>query len=194
MSLDIIPITVDAETVLRIEQSGQPLVVYDCKLQGVPCGIHGITGPDSAITTCTWDGCYKTLKKGSIVRHILTHLRVKHCLHVLHFFNYHPAWLAATSVIEDIVSCVISQPLRQQPILERVIDRRKRDETFRCDEFNPIHAKSPDRAITSVRNVSFKMTTWWRALFTETKIDNEEHLSDMESRMCRHMQTVKTAI
>lgn len=92
MSLDIIPITVDEETVLRIEQSGQPLVVYDCKLQGAPCGMcvegttsavsahlrrHSITGPDSAITTCTWDGCYKTLKKGSMARHILTHLRVK---------------------------------------------------------------------------------------------------------------------
>ncbi|KAG1753203.1 hypothetical protein EDB19DRAFT_1667968 [Suillus lakei] len=92
MPLDIIPITVDPETLFRMEQSSQPLVVYDCKLQGAPCGTcvegttnamsahlrrHGITGPDSAITTCTWSGCYKNFKKGSMARHILTHLRVK---------------------------------------------------------------------------------------------------------------------
>ncbi|KAG2127721.1 uncharacterized protein EDB93DRAFT_197940 [Suillus bovinus] len=92
MPLDIIPNMVDPETVFRMEQSGQPLVVYDCELQGAPCGMfvegttsavsahlrrHGITGPDSATTTCTWDGCYTTLKKGSMARHILTHLGVK---------------------------------------------------------------------------------------------------------------------
>ncbi|KAG1756102.1 hypothetical protein EDB19DRAFT_451960 [Suillus lakei] len=92
MPLNIIPLTVDPETLFRMEQSDQPVVVYECKLQGEPCGMsmegttgavsthlrgHGITGPDSAITTCTWGGCYKTLKKGSMARHILTHLSVK---------------------------------------------------------------------------------------------------------------------
>ncbi|KAG1888797.1 hypothetical protein F4604DRAFT_1645024 [Suillus subluteus] len=92
MSLDIIPVMVDPQTLSRMEQSGQPLVVYECELQGEPCGMclegtisavsahlrrHGITGPDSAAITCTWSGCYKTLKKGSMARHILAHLGVK---------------------------------------------------------------------------------------------------------------------
>ncbi|KAG1863761.1 hypothetical protein F4604DRAFT_1683618 [Suillus subluteus] len=94
MPLDIIPVTVDPETLFRMEQAGQPLVVYECGLQGTPCGMclegttsavsahlrrHGVTGPDSAVTICTWGGCYKTLKKGSMTRHILAHLGVKAC-------------------------------------------------------------------------------------------------------------------
>src|SRR6267154_1549616 len=90
MSPDIIH--VDPETICRMEQIGQPVVVYECKLQGVPCGLcvegttsavsahlrrHGITGPENASTTCTWGGCSKTLKRGSMTRHILTHLSVK---------------------------------------------------------------------------------------------------------------------
>src|SRR5882757_4706024 len=85
-------IRVDPETICRMEQTGQPVVVYECKLQGVPCGLcvegttsavsahlrrHGITGPEDASTTCTWGGCSKTLKRGSMTRHILTHLGVK---------------------------------------------------------------------------------------------------------------------
>ncbi|KAG1739871.1 uncharacterized protein EDB91DRAFT_1134218 [Suillus paluster] len=92
MPLDIIPVTVDPETLFRMEQSGQPVTVYDCELQGTPCGMcmegttgavsahlrgHGMTSPDSAITICTWGGCSKTLKNGSMARHILAHLGVK---------------------------------------------------------------------------------------------------------------------
>ncbi|KAG1790719.1 uncharacterized protein HD556DRAFT_1537692 [Suillus plorans] len=135
MSLDIIPITVDAETVLRIEQSGQPLVVYDCKLQvSAHLRRHGITGPDSAITTCTWDGCYKTLKKGSMARHILTHLRVK-CRYDLfreHVKSPGPCHLAIADTVPGPGGLVISP-------MSWVADP------------NHIHAKSPDRAITSVR-------------------------------------------
>ncbi|KAG2127720.1 uncharacterized protein EDB93DRAFT_1055689, partial [Suillus bovinus] len=73
------------------------LVVYECKLEGVPCGMfiegttsavsahlreHGITGPDNASTSCPWAGCYKTLKRGGMTRHILTHLGVKLCCSV----------------------------------------------------------------------------------------------------------------
>lgn len=85
---------VDPETILRANQSGQPVVLYKCRLQGNLCGLyvegttsamsahlrrHGITGPDNISTICTWDGCSKTLKKGSMIRHLLTHLGVKVC-------------------------------------------------------------------------------------------------------------------
>ncbi|KAG1862896.1 hypothetical protein C8R48DRAFT_673042 [Suillus tomentosus] len=90
MPLDIVH--VDPETILRASQSGQPVVLYKCQLQGDLCGLyvegttsamsahlrsHGITGPDSISTICTWAGCSKTLKKGSMKRHLLTHLGVK---------------------------------------------------------------------------------------------------------------------
>lgn len=83
---------VDPETMFRVERSGQPVVVYECKLQGALCGMsvegttraisahireHGITGPDNASQHCSWDGCFKILKKGSLPRHILSHLGVK---------------------------------------------------------------------------------------------------------------------
>ncbi|KAG2353390.1 hypothetical protein BDR07DRAFT_1405015 [Suillus spraguei] len=92
MSLDIIPVAVDPETLFRMEQSAEPLVVYECELQQAPCGMclegttsavsahlrrHGITGPESAVIACTWGGCNKILKKGSMARHILIHLGVK---------------------------------------------------------------------------------------------------------------------
>ncbi|KAG2338841.1 hypothetical protein BDR05DRAFT_968837 [Suillus weaverae] len=85
-------VNVDHETLFRVEQSGQPVVVYECKLQGALCGMsvegttsaisshirgHGITGPDSASKRCSWGGCSKMLKKGSMARHILAHLGVK---------------------------------------------------------------------------------------------------------------------
>ncbi|KAG0692018.1 hypothetical protein DFH29DRAFT_601860 [Suillus ampliporus] len=88
-SLDII--RVDPETIFRVDQSGQLVVLYECQLQ-VPCGLHvegttsavsahlrrhGIFGPDSTGTMCTWGSCSKTLKKGSMPRHILAHLGVK---------------------------------------------------------------------------------------------------------------------
>ncbi|KAG0701320.1 hypothetical protein DFH29DRAFT_1000288 [Suillus ampliporus] len=88
-SLDIIH--VDPETIFRVDQSGQPVVLYECQLQ-VPCGLHvegttsavsahlrrhGIFGPDNTGTMCTWGSCSKTLKKGSMPRHILAHLGVK---------------------------------------------------------------------------------------------------------------------
>ncbi|KAG2071868.1 hypothetical protein BDR04DRAFT_1097483 [Suillus decipiens] len=73
MPLDSVPVIVDPDTLFRMEQSAQPLVVYECELQGAPCGMclegttsavsahlrarHGITGPDSVIATCTWTGC-----------------------------------------------------------------------------------------------------------------------------------------
>ncbi|KAG2342468.1 hypothetical protein BDR05DRAFT_964071 [Suillus weaverae] len=90
MSLDIVH--VDAETVFQVNQSSQPVVLYKCQLQGILCGLyvegttravsahlrrHGITGPDSTSIICTWGGCSKTLKKGSMARHLLTHLGVK---------------------------------------------------------------------------------------------------------------------
>ncbi|KAG1858978.1 hypothetical protein DFJ58DRAFT_291445 [Suillus subalutaceus] len=90
MPLDTL--NVDPETAFRVEQSGQPLIVYECKLEGVPCGMfvegttsavsahlrgHGIIGPDSAKIGCPWAGCSKTLKRGGLTRHILTHLGVK---------------------------------------------------------------------------------------------------------------------
>jgi hypothetical protein len=85
-------IHVDPETIARVEQGGQSVVVYECKLQEVPCGMflegttsaisahlrgHGMTGPDHATQSCTWDNCSKTLRNGSMTRHILTHLGVK---------------------------------------------------------------------------------------------------------------------
>ncbi|KAG1878327.1 hypothetical protein F4604DRAFT_1756610 [Suillus subluteus] len=78
----------------HMNQSNQPVVLYKCQLQGIPCGLHvegttcavtahlrrhGITGLDSTSTICTWGGCSKTLKKGSMTRHLLTHLGVKAC-------------------------------------------------------------------------------------------------------------------
>jgi hypothetical protein len=83
---------VDPEIILRVNQSDQPVVLYRCQLQGIPCGLHiegttcaasahlrrhGIIGPDSTRIICTWGGCSKTLKKGSMPRHLLTHLGVK---------------------------------------------------------------------------------------------------------------------
>ncbi|KAG2079211.1 hypothetical protein BDR04DRAFT_1086361 [Suillus decipiens] len=83
---------VDPEIIFRVNQSGQPVVLYKCQLQEIPCGLHvegttcalsahlrrhDITGPDSTSTICTWSGCFKTLKKGSMTRHLLTHLGVK---------------------------------------------------------------------------------------------------------------------
>jgi hypothetical protein len=83
---------VDPEIVVRANQNDQPVVLYRCQLQGIPCGLHiegtacavsahlrrhGITGPDSTSIICTWGGCSKTLKKGSMTRHLLTHLGVK---------------------------------------------------------------------------------------------------------------------
>lgn len=91
------PVDVDPETLFRVEQSGQPDVVYECKLQGALCGmsvegttraisahirLHDITGPASASKRCSWGGCSKVLKKGSMARHILTHLGVKVCCSV----------------------------------------------------------------------------------------------------------------
>ncbi|OJA18376.1 hypothetical protein AZE42_00754 [Rhizopogon vesiculosus] len=90
MSLDIID--VDPETFVRVRQSDQPVIVYQCKLQGVPCGVfvegnttaiyahlrrHGITGLDSDGISCTWGSCSKTFKRGNMIRHILAHLGVK---------------------------------------------------------------------------------------------------------------------
>jgi hypothetical protein len=91
MSLDIIHL--DPATFVRVQQSDQPVVVYECKLQGVPCGMsvegtttafsahlrrqHGMTGPDNASISCRWGSCSKTIKRGSMARHILTHLGVK---------------------------------------------------------------------------------------------------------------------
>ncbi|KAG2147997.1 hypothetical protein DEU56DRAFT_783447 [Suillus clintonianus] len=90
MPLGIIHVT--PETAFRVEHSGQLAVVYECKLQGIPCGMfvegtsnavsahlrgHGITGPDSASTSCTWGGCSKIITRGGMARHILTHLGVK---------------------------------------------------------------------------------------------------------------------
>ena len=83
---------VEPRTFLQVEQSGQPVVVYQCKLQGVPCGLfvegttsavsahlrgHGITGPDNSRTHCPWESCSKILKKESMTRHILIHFGVK---------------------------------------------------------------------------------------------------------------------
>ncbi|OAX38402.1 hypothetical protein K503DRAFT_770517 [Rhizopogon vinicolor AM-OR11-026] len=85
-------IHVDPHTLLQVQQSGLPAVVYRCEIQGVPCGLfvegttsamsahlrgHGIVGPDNASTSCTWGSCSKTFKRGSLSRHILTHLGVK---------------------------------------------------------------------------------------------------------------------
>ncbi|KAG1799774.1 uncharacterized protein HD556DRAFT_1305310 [Suillus plorans] len=82
----------DPETILRANQSGQPVILYKRQLQGNLCGLyvegttsamsahlrrHGIAGPDNISTICTWGGCSKTLKKGSMIRHLLTHLGVK---------------------------------------------------------------------------------------------------------------------
>ncbi|KAG2150922.1 hypothetical protein DEU56DRAFT_779136, partial [Suillus clintonianus] len=91
MSLDIIP--ADPEIISRMYQSGQPIVLYQCQLQGNSCGLHvegttsamsahlrifhSIAGQDSTSAICTWGDCSKTLKKGSMARHLLTHLGVK---------------------------------------------------------------------------------------------------------------------
>ncbi|KAG2150926.1 hypothetical protein DEU56DRAFT_908560 [Suillus clintonianus] len=91
MPLDIIP--ADPKIISRMYQSGQPIVLYECQLQGNSCGLHvegttsamsahlrtfhSITGQDSTSAICTWGGCSKTLKKGSMARHLLTHLGVK---------------------------------------------------------------------------------------------------------------------
>jgi hypothetical protein len=92
MSLDLIH--VNPHTFLQVERSGQPVVVYECKLhqQGVSCGLcmegttsavsahlreHGIPSSDDSNTSCTWGTCSKTLKRGSLTRHILAHLGVK---------------------------------------------------------------------------------------------------------------------
>ncbi|KAG2147999.1 hypothetical protein DEU56DRAFT_783476 [Suillus clintonianus] len=89
MPLDIIHVP---DATLQVENSGQPAVVYECKLQGTPCGMfvqgttnavsahlrgHGITGPDSASISCTWNGCSMIITRGCMARHILTHLGVK---------------------------------------------------------------------------------------------------------------------
>ena len=86
--MDIIP--VDPHTFLQVERSGQPVIVYKCQLQGCNLFVEGTTsavsahlrghylaGPDSPSATCTWGTCSKTLKKGSMTRHILGHLGVK---------------------------------------------------------------------------------------------------------------------
>lgn len=90
MPFDIVP--VDLETYLRVQRSDTPLVAYRCELQEVGCGMfvegttsavsahlrgHGITGPDTASTSCTWAGCSKILQRRGMTRHILTHLGVK---------------------------------------------------------------------------------------------------------------------
>jgi hypothetical protein len=90
MSFHIVP--VDPETFSRMQQSNQLLVAYRCELQEGGCGMfvegttravsahlrgHGITGSDTASARCTWGGCSKILKRGSMPRHILTHLSVK---------------------------------------------------------------------------------------------------------------------
>jgi len=86
--MNLIP--VDSHTFLQVEQSGQPVVVYKCQLQGCELFVegtttavsthlrgHGITGGENASTSCTWDSCFKTLKRGSMTRHFLSHLGVK---------------------------------------------------------------------------------------------------------------------
>lgn len=85
-------IDVDPETFTRVQQSGQPVVAYECKLQGPPCGVflegthtaisahlrlHGITSSDDTSVTCTWGSCSKTFKWDNMTRHILTHMVVK---------------------------------------------------------------------------------------------------------------------
>jgi len=90
MSLDIVHM--DPETIFRVNQSRQPVVLYKCQLHGALCGLyvegttsaisthlrrHGITGPDATSTICTRGGCSKTLKKGSMTRHLLAHLGIK---------------------------------------------------------------------------------------------------------------------
>jgi hypothetical protein len=134
MPLNIIPVTVDPQTLRRMEQSGQPLVVYECELWGAPCGMclegttsavsahlrrHGIAGPDSAIITCTWGGCYKTLKKGSMARHIRTHLGIKmrcsacgvvRCRHDLlraHINSSGPCHFATANDVPGPEGCVV---------------------------------------------------------------------------------------
>ncbi|KAJ8595040.1 hypothetical protein M405DRAFT_807910 [Rhizopogon salebrosus TDB-379] len=71
MSLNVIHVA--PETFVHVQQNGQPVVVYECKLQEGPCAlfvegtttaisthlrlVHGITGPDNADTNCTWGTC-----------------------------------------------------------------------------------------------------------------------------------------
>lgn len=95
MALNVL--NVDPQTFHRVERCGHPLVVYECRLGAVPCGMfvegtttalsahlreHGVPGPDNASTSCSWAGCSKTLKRGAMPRHILTHLGVKACCSV----------------------------------------------------------------------------------------------------------------
>ncbi|KAG2038577.1 hypothetical protein BDR03DRAFT_299917 [Suillus americanus] len=90
MPLDTL--NVDPAAFFQVERSSQPLVVYECQLEGVPCRMfvegttsavsahlrgHGIIDSDSAKISCPWTGCSKTLKRGGLTRHILTHLGVK---------------------------------------------------------------------------------------------------------------------
>jgi len=90
VSRDIIPI--EPETYVRMQQSHQSLVVYECKAP-VPCGVflegthtaisahlrrHGIpASPDDNNISCPWGSCSKTIKRDSLPRHILTHMGVK---------------------------------------------------------------------------------------------------------------------
>lgn len=91
MSLDIA--CADPETIRRMYQSAQPVVLYQCQLQENSCGLHlegtvsavsahlrtfhSVTSQDNTSAICTWGGCSKTFKKGSMARHLLTHLGVK---------------------------------------------------------------------------------------------------------------------
>ncbi|KAG1861706.1 hypothetical protein F4604DRAFT_1787925, partial [Suillus subluteus] len=113
-------LNVDPETAFRVEQGGQPLVVYECKLEGVPCGMfvegttnavsahlrrHGINSPDSARISCPWGGCSKTLKRGGLTRHILTHLGVKVRCSICEVVRCRPTSFVR---ISDTQSCAIS--------------------------------------------------------------------------------------
>jgi len=42
-------IHVNPRVLIQVEQSGQPAVVYKCKLQGIPCGLH-VEGTTSAVS------------------------------------------------------------------------------------------------------------------------------------------------
>ncbi|KAJ8583211.1 hypothetical protein M405DRAFT_829097 [Rhizopogon salebrosus TDB-379] len=135
MSLNLIH--VDPHIFLQVEQRGQPVVVYECKLhwQGIPCGMfiegtnravsahlrgHGITGPEKASTSCTWGSCSKTLKRGSLMRHILAHLGVKvrcsvcgvvKCRHDLfrkHIKSSEPCRLASADMVDGPEGYVVA--------------------------------------------------------------------------------------
>ncbi|KAG1746185.1 hypothetical protein EDB19DRAFT_1954115 [Suillus lakei] len=79
-------IHVDPETILRVYQSGQPVILgspvdYMWKERPVQCPLicedTALLVQDSTSIICTWGGCSKILKKGSMTRHLLTHLGVK---------------------------------------------------------------------------------------------------------------------